>query len=412
MDQYQNSAKKYYQSFLSKFQPPNVFHDATNEDMKSVEEYVDACLKDIHIEEWRVDHQILQQCLYVPLQNMLKKYHKSQELKRRLQDLKDQKQDQMQQLKEQKQKEEGVQKIDPEMRQVESIVTDTKVSHPTKVKPGGDSFEKEIIENSEQQMQDFSATPNVVGDADIHKVKEQESHVQQNMDKDESKLQEAKIVGESSTVEHGSSLSLEDNIEVLEEDDIDQGDRDDGDDDDEEDDDDYVEGDEEEDEEIDDEELGGQEEDHILQEETVAIHVGESATASMQKEETVDTQVGKSTAANVQQEAAKESETEDGEIKDTAPPKSTKDAQNVSKINRKRPNVNPPNAPDAAIKRPRQNVKHVNVNKAQNKNQNQPQSQSQHAMNTVKKNVAGRGTMRKKLVPRNRRGRGRGRPEK
>jgi hypothetical protein len=87
-----------------------VFQNVPGEDTKSMEEYVDGCIKEIHIEEWRVDRGVLQQCLYIPLQNLLKKHYKTQELKRKLQVLKDQKQDHIQQRNEQKQRKEDMPK--------------------------------------------------------------------------------------------------------------------------------------------------------------------------------------------------------------------------------------------------------------------------------------------------------------
>jgi hypothetical protein len=415
-------------------------HDTTKT-MPSVEEYVDRCMKDIHVQEWKVDHGVLQQCLYVPLQNMLKNHYRTQELKRKLQVLKDQKREQIQQQQQQQQPQQQQQKeYEQKLEQKEGQVVDHQdnnkggqVSHP-QVKPAGDDVGKEIVENANQQVEPISSISKLEDAERTNQLKEKDVIMDQSMDESRPNLQEAQVEGESHTspkeeltvdgnrqhptdqvteVEDESPPSMDEKVELPpEQDESDQGDNvvsredgdaemdqegeEDGDDDDDVGDDD---GDEEEGDESEEEVDGEEEEEQYNLQQQEEIEDGE------------EKEIGRSTTENAQQEEEAGNEMVDGEIHDAAPSKSTKDAKNVSNVNRKRPNANPPNAPDSSSKRPRQHAKqHVNASKVQNKNQSQIQSQS--GVNKPKQTVAGIGVNRKRTGLRNRRGgRGRGRPK-
>jgi len=96
LEKYNFAAETYYASFLVQYHPPSLDPDL---DMGlglglnasfSLESYTNKAIQQLQIQEWKGDPKSIQQCFHHPLKAILAKHYKKEELKRKLQGLKDQ----------------------------------------------------------------------------------------------------------------------------------------------------------------------------------------------------------------------------------------------------------------------------------------------------------------------------------
>ena len=88
LDKYNSAAKSYYSSFLNHYQPPS-FESLDSLDL-DLDAFVKRSIQNVDIQEWKADPKSIQEWFHQPLKTLLTKYHKKEELQRKIRGLKDQ----------------------------------------------------------------------------------------------------------------------------------------------------------------------------------------------------------------------------------------------------------------------------------------------------------------------------------